>query len=74
MPLVAVRSQRARFAQLLYLSYFPVSPDMTRRLMVFAEATALILAFQANGQNSSTPGPAWMKSDYATSSPVYPSR
>ncbi|KAM0693560.1 hypothetical protein Q7P36_006816 [Cladosporium allicinum] len=46
---------------------------MTRRSIVVTGATALAFACQANGQNSSTSGPAWVQSDYATSPPVYPS-
>jgi hypothetical protein len=37
---------------------------------------ALTLAFAqgSHAQNISTPGPAWVQSDYDTSPPVYPSR
>lgn len=38
--------------------------------------SALALAFVqgSHGQDSSTPGPAWVQSEYDTSPPVYPSR
>jgi hypothetical protein len=37
-------------------------------------ALALAFAQGSYAQNTSTPGPAWVQSEYDTSPPVYPSR
>lgn len=73
-------SSRLLFHDLLSLGgideLYPLSRRsiMLNHCSILASALALALVYEANGQNISTPGPAWVQSDYATSPPVYPSR
>lgn len=47
---------------------------MLQRSHTFAALLALLSVSSSNGQNTSTAGPPWVESEYATSPPVYPSR
>jgi len=48
--------------------------NMLRPNSFTVSALALALSHGSYAQNNSTPGPAWVQSEYDSSPPVYPSR